>query len=113
MHYADGTEAKVGDFVTGQPYNTPHLIAGTIISITSGAESCNCQVQWTEAFEVPVGVLEAEALPWPRMVRYEAGRPVFRFVHGEQHGTAGKRHALVECVDYGEVRAFTPVRKSE
>ena len=50
MHYADGTEAKLGDVVVGKGYNIKdsagHLktISGVIHSLVPGADSCNCQV---------------------------------------------------------------------
>lgn len=53
-HYKDGAPATVGDFVRGTPYNTkdaqgnPREIAGTLISITPGAEQCNCIVAFVE-----------------------------------------------------------------
>ena len=115
-HYADGTEAKVGDFVTGKPYNTPHPIAGTLISISPGAESCNCQVQFTEARQLTIEESVAPSLGVvPRTVRHEARfpgapAPVVRRVQGRDHGSAGDTFALFECVDYGAVSDFTPVR---
>ncbi len=43
-HYADGSEAKVGDVVKGTTYNRPGTVIGLLTSITPGTESCNCQV---------------------------------------------------------------------
>lgn len=43
-HYADGTEAKVGDLVEGRGYNVPHPIAGIIIGITPGESCCNVRI---------------------------------------------------------------------
>ncbi len=112
-HYKDGTQAQVGDFVVGKPYNTPHVVAGTIISITPSAESCNCKVLFTQA--IPADVFDALAEPKTRhhapinMARFDgADRPVMvqRRVKGEQHGSAGPEYVLVECVDYGGVRDF-------
>lgn len=105
-HYKDGTEARVGDFVFGKPYNTDHVVAGTIISITPGVESCNCQVQFTEAQPAPDGP------PSPRMAIRDpiAGEVYSRYVLSEQHGTSGAAFNLYTCVDYGAVADFTPVR---
>ena len=43
-HYKDGTQAEIGDFVKGKPYNTPHEVAGTLVSITQThrSDTCNC-----------------------------------------------------------------------
>lgn len=50
MHYKDGTEAKLGDFVKGTGYNvknpdkTPRIIVGKVVGLTPGSHSCNIQV---------------------------------------------------------------------
>lgn len=125
-HYADGIEAKVGDQVVGKLYNTQGPRAGTIISITPGADSCNAQV----AFMEPVLVDGDPADRWrelenqwiggdplttkvPRMAvwreRGGAHRPMFRVVRGEQHGSAGPAFALFECADYCGVSELTKI----
>ncbi len=91
-HYKDGAEAKVGDHVTGWPYNTEHPVAGTLVSITPGVESCNAMVRFVEVVPDVAG----QALPRPRMAR--AGGP--EVVNGEAHGTAGERFLLFVCEDY-------------
>lgn len=101
-HYADGSPAAVGDFVTGKPYNTDHVIAGTIVSITADAESCNCQVAFTEVIDLEV-------------YRKPGGRPRMAvgpdgLAPSEQHSTSGPFTVRVPCLDYGEVRAFTKVQ---
>ncbi len=48
MHYKDGTLAKVGDMVKGKTYNQPNVIAGTMVSITPGHDSCNCKIAYIE-----------------------------------------------------------------
>lgn len=48
MHYKDGTPAAIGDQVKGKPYNTDHEIAGVMVSITPGSDSCNCKVAFLE-----------------------------------------------------------------
>lgn len=42
-HYADGTEAKVGDLVKGKGYNVPHEIIGRVVNVRPGA-SCTLSV---------------------------------------------------------------------
>src|SRR5690348_13217125 len=99
-HYADGSEAKVGDQVTGKLYNTEGIRAGTIISITPGAESCNAQVQFTEAVPLEAGPGGEDPKP-PRMALRDANQlPLRRTVRGEQHGSSGPTFALFQCADY-------------
>lgn len=44
MHYKNGRAAKVGDPVVGTVYNTPGIIAGILLGITPGTDTCNCRV---------------------------------------------------------------------
>lgn len=114
-HYSDGTEAKVGDHVAGKLYNTDHEVAGTIISITPGADSCNCLVQYLEA--VPLPDYERQVLP--KMAVYDRevevkipdkDEPVkmkaasSRIVMGENHGAAGDKFVLFACADYSAIK---------
>ena len=109
-HYADGSEAKVGDQVTGVLYNSgPAPKAGTIISITPGTESCNAMVQYTEAVphELDPGGEDPKV---PRMaVRVAHQLPIWRDVQGEQHGAAGPTVRLFTCADYTETKQLTKV----
>ena len=43
MHYRNGRLAVVGDRVIGKGYNYG-IVAGTVLSITTGCSSCNCVV---------------------------------------------------------------------
>ncbi|HXU60897.1 MAG TPA: hypothetical protein VN962_04305 [Polyangia bacterium] len=109
-HYADGTEAKVGDQVVGKLYNTEGKRAGTIVSITPGADSCNAMVQFTEA----VAVKDDEPPAPPRMAIFDrrddgVGAARFRVSHGEQHGSAGPKFVLFECADYCATGELTKV----
>ena len=108
-HYADGTEARVGDQVTGKLYNTDGVRAGTIISITPGVESCNAMVQFTEAVPLeqdPGG----EDPTQPRMtLRDEQGLPLRRTVRGEAHGSDGATFVLFQCADFTETKNLTKV----
>lgn len=102
-HYADGTEAKVGDQVTGVLFNSgPTTKAGVIISITPGAESCNAMVQFTEG-------TKEDADP-PRMaIRADGGHLAPRVVRGEQHGSSGPSFSLWTCADYCDTKGLTKV----
>lgn len=111
-HYADGTEAKVGDQVAGKLYNSgPEPKAGVIISITPGAESCNAQVQFVEAKPIVDGVMP-EA---PRMCLHGKGAPsdshapFARTVQGEQHGSSGPLFVIFQCADYCATNELTKV----
>lgn len=117
-HYSDGTEAKVGDQVIGQLYNTTGVRAGTIISITPGAESCNAMVAFIEAVPIdPAPSFEQIEAKAPRMaVRDPSTDPGYstpalrrRIVRGEAHGSAGATFALFECADFCAVRELTKV----
>lgn len=107
-HYADGTEAKVGDQVVGKLYNTPGKRAGTIISITPGVESCNAMV----GFLVPVG-LPTDGGTLPRMAVHDGdaadSRPRSRRMRPQSHGSVGDPYTLVECADYCAINELTKV----
>lgn len=69
MHYRNGREAKVGDLVVGRCYNTKGLVAGTLVSITPGMDSCSAKVAWQTTKILPtldgahfgIGVLHGTA----------------------------------------------------
>lgn len=46
MHYRDGTEAKVGDFVKGKQWDGKTIV-GQVTSLTPGSTSCNMNVIYT------------------------------------------------------------------
>jgi hypothetical protein len=48
MHYANGREAKVGDRVVGRTYNTKGLVAGTLVSVTPGPDTCSAKVAFLD-----------------------------------------------------------------
>lgn len=102
-HYKDGTEAKVGDQVTGKLFNTDGVRAGTIISITPGVESCNAMVQFTLALPIANAVMP-EA---PRMNLSGGGSS--RIVKGEQHGSAGESFVVFQCADYCDTNKLTKI----
>jgi hypothetical protein len=106
MHYKNGTPAKVGDQVVGKLYNTDGIVAGTLVSVTPGVDSCNCKVRFLalvpvrpETDEHPAGILDADV---PRMaVRLADGvLPPFERVKTMHHGTDGAEVAVIACEDY-------------
>lgn len=125
-HYKDGTEARIGDQVTGKLYNSPGIRSGTIISITPGADSCNAQVAFMEPVlidgdpadhwrDLESGWVDGDPLhaKVPRMAvwRDKGGlhSPRFRVIQGQNHGSNGPAFALFECVDYCGVSELTRV----
>lgn len=113
-HYADGTEAKIGDQVFGVLYNSgPEPKAGTIISLTPGTDSCNAQVQFTEVMRAnqPGEVGGVEPVPADRIPRMaltgDDGRKQVRVVRGEHHGTSGFLYGVAVCVDYCATKELT------
>lgn len=100
-HYADGTECKVGDHVTGRVFNTEGTVAGTVVSITPGAESCNAKVRFTKV--VPAGT-DTENPQAPRMA---VGKP--NKVHSEAHGSSGPEVLVFDCEDYTDTKNLTKV----
>lgn len=113
-HYANGIEAHVGDYVTGHCYNTPGLVAGTIVSITPGTTSCNAQVEFLCA--LPYFATEAEGKSEiPRMaVHDEAGNLVApRIQKSQVHGSAGPLIAVYLCRDFCAVNELTKVGSAD
>lgn len=107
-HYENGTEARVGDQVSGKLFNTDGIRAGTIISITPGVESCNALVAFTMALPIE-GALMPEM---PRMCVGRGGEPgsgFSRIVQGEQHGSSGPKYVLFQCADYCDTNKLTPL----
>jgi len=110
-HYADGTEAKVGDQVYGKLYNTPGIRAGTIISITPGVESCNAMVGFLAVMEEPPGAVPQGVGSPARMAVHEGQAATLRtrIIRGEAHGSAGQSFTLVECADYCATNELTKI----
>lgn len=86
-HYADGTEAKLGDHVRGKPYNTPHEVTGVVVGVVTDSESCNLRV----AFARPT----------------RDGETSTHTVIVAGYDPAGKTQNVTVSVDYGETKAFT------
>lgn len=103
-HYVDGTEAKVGDFVTGKPYNTDHVVAGTVVSISPETDSCNMEVAYLEV--VPAPAVGSEVLYKTRRMNKQKDLET----RGNQnHGSAGDQVTTVYCRDYAAVKEFTKI----
>lgn len=48
MHYKNGREAKIGDAVVGTVFNNGgRIVAGTLVSVTPGPDSCSAMVGYT------------------------------------------------------------------
>jgi hypothetical protein len=95
VHYANGRKAIVGDHVVGTVYNTKGIIAGTLVSLTPGIDSCSAQVE----FHVVVPKHLADLGEKPQMVA--DAHPSMRVERGsEQHGGAGAKVAIFRCRDY-------------
>jgi hypothetical protein len=116
-HYADGTEAKIGDHVTGQLYNTVGKVAGTIVSITPGQDSCNAMVQYTRALypdvvqsrEVMAKMVTVEGKNLMAIEFDENQLPVARIRKTRNHQSDGPEMAFVVCADYGEIKGLTKI----
>lgn len=124
MHYKDGTEAKVGDVVKGTVYNYGRgkEIVGTMISITPGSDSCNCQVAFMrdESFEearkpdasnrstLSQAPHDGEAVA--NAIQYGATFKLHR-PHGHPFDQAPR--VLSMHVDYSECKAFVLLHRPE
>jgi len=109
-HYADGTEAKVGDQVTGKLYNSEGIKAGVIVSITPGQESCNAMVQFCQV--MPRGAEKPRmALRTPPSDERDPNAITYvsRVVRGEAHGSAGDESDVYVCADYCATNELTKV----
>ena len=97
-HYRDGTEAKVGDLVSGKSYNrNGKVITGTVISITKGSESCNCRVAFVEEIDMEKVYGHISASVSSVGV---SGEPL-------------RRAFFTVAEDYGETRAFDLIARPE
>lgn len=63
-HYANGREAKVGDYVVGKCYNTPEIVSGRLLAVTPGYLTCNCTVGvvWDAALPVKTDFSQCDYL---------------------------------------------------
>jgi len=101
-HYADGTECKLGDFVKGRLANTEGVVAGTVISITPGAQACNAKVRFTK-----VGSAGPAVDMMPIAPRMAVGRPVL--LHSMNHNSSGELQTIWDCEDYADIQNLTRI----
>lgn len=106
MHYADGTEAKVGDLVKGTCYNTKdasgkdRVIAGVMLQITPGSDTCNCVVGFFDSEPVSDDIV--------RFINEKGYYAVIPIVSLND----GKRRVIGKT-DYSECKALTLVHRPE
>jgi hypothetical protein len=101
MHYANGREAKVGDHVVGKTYNQPDVVAGTLVSLTPGPDTCSAQVEWRRAVVLDDAETAQQAMGRVRTVLMRGqGEVEVTLRHDQQHGTVGHAVAIVLCRDY-------------
>lgn len=89
-HYADGSEARVGDLVKGKGYNVPHEIIGRVVNVRPG-ESCTLSVAFVGART-------------PILFRHEPGAPA-----GNDHTRPFAVCHVVAEVEYGDTRCFEKI----
>lgn len=87
MNYKNGREAKVGDRVVGRCYNTKGLVAGTLISVTPGADTCSAMVAFIES------------KPGSTPLDWGTGSPI-KVIGTSNHGAKEPLQALVYREDY-------------
>jgi hypothetical protein len=88
-HYKDGSEAKVGDTVTGKTHGSGGKeVAGVLVGITPGATSCNGRVA-----RAVVGGLTGYHYAQPCLVHQERwdAEPVYLFTVCDQANLADLR----------------------
>ncbi len=116
-HYADGTKAQIGDQVVGKLYSTDGIVAGTIVSITPNADSCNAMVQYTRVLPVDAvtvdGLAHWKATGCKPLMAVEwsenGSTPVHRVKKTRNHQSDGDEVALVVCADYCQINQLTKV----
>jgi hypothetical protein len=102
-HYSDGTEAKIGDLVVGSGYNvkrpngSPATIAGTVVDITPGANSCNIKVAFAR-----VKRLDAEF----RYPDFDIYTPKGIVTDNNDRS----RSSILPAIEYGQADAFRLVK---
>jgi hypothetical protein len=91
-HYADGTEANLGDHVKGKPYNTPHEVTGVVVGIVRDSDTCNLRVAFAR----------------PRNPSKDTGVGDRGILVRGYDPAMGSVPVTVD-VDYGETKAFTKI----
>jgi hypothetical protein len=111
-HYKDGKEAFIGDFVRGKPSNTPHEVAGRIVSITKGSEACNMEIAFPAMGSI-ADLLESKrtyANDKPFRMAHGAGeQPILKWAnhqYTEKGYLSGTPTLVAMAFDYGDVCNF-------
>lgn len=109
-HYADGTQAKVGDTVRGTGYNLkdadgkPRVFVGTVVGVTPGSTSCNIQV----AHVVVTQVAEEDYVSTVKLHQHFAQKCVIGC--GPDGGKSGTPRVLATAhIEYGECSQFVKI----
>lgn len=104
MHYRNGREANIGDPVVGTVFNNGgRIIAGTLVSLTPGNDSCSAMVGYN--ITVPsdaIGNLPA-ANPQIGGQTFFGATPV-KVQGTQQHGAAGMPATTYYVQDYTECK---------
>ena len=96
MHYKNGREAVVGDMVVGTTFNTNgRIVAGTLVTLTPGADSCSAMVGYLELIK------QGADGKFPPSYTYN---PLVRIQGTESHGTAGVMAITYYKQDYTECK---------
>ena len=96
-HYADGTPAKIGDVVTGKGYNVKEPIAGTVVGVVEGSESCNLRVAYLAAAFVRAADSD-----------YDRAKPTGHVISGANL-TVIDSVPLQVLMEYGDTKGFTKI----
>lgn len=91
MHYMNGRQANVGDPVVGTVFNHKGVVAGTLVSLTPGPDSCSAMVGFL--MTTINGTLLKD--PYAHAVRVQGT---------EQHGSGGISAVTFYKQDYTECR---------
>lgn len=98
-HYADGTEAKVGDIVKGKGYNVKDEsgalkeIVGTLIHVTPGSTSCNVKIAHAVAEKLPE----------------DFKQPDYKYTGPKTGVTLTDGFAVTSNIEYGQANHFLKV----
>jgi hypothetical protein len=101
-HYKDGSPAKVGDFVKGRGCNVKgpdgelKEIFGQVVSITTGAETCNVMAAHLTTRDLP-------DFKWPDYGLFHTAPGVLVVSH------EGKFTAIQACTEFGQADQFEKV----
>lgn len=90
MHYKNGREAKVGDLVVGYTYNRKGIVAGALLSLTPGPDSCSAMVGYLQI--------------WTSIGSIGRSDHVVKIQGTEHHGGGGQQAVTVYREDFTECK---------